>query len=269
MRSAITTFACWLVIATFLEDTLRIIVSFEQQQRFVHGVTGMPPSAAAVGLVASAIVQSLSIALVLPHDFVSAGRVKLICGLLIAFVPSQPVFFGQLHDLRFICLSIAHAGALALIFCSAHARQCVENGSSTPDAHISYRGAWGEAKGWVAWMQLMGRLLLTMDILAFSCHQLSRATRWTWIGFNVAMVVGSILVWFGVHVEPISVFLALTVATEVPMCYPFWRVRPEFRDNFRFFFFQTLGMVGGLLLLALHGPGRLHLPVKRGGSKTR
>ena len=110
--------------------------------------------------------------------------------------------------------------------------------------------------------------MITTDIMAFRCHQLQRSTRWGWIGFNVVMLGASILVWLGIKVEPTSIILAMTVAAEVPLCYPFWRVRLDVSDNFQFFFFQTLGMVGGLLLLALHGPGRLHLPVRRGGTKS-
>ena len=60
---------------------------------------------------------------------------------------------------------------------------------------------------------------------------------------NLAMVgwlvAASVLVWLGIKVGPNSIILALNVAVEVPLCYPFWQVRADVADNYQFFFFSN------------------------------
>ena len=53
--------------------------------------------------------------------------------------------------------------------------------------------------------------------------------------------------------------LAVAVGMDTIFRFPFWAVDADRRDNIQFHFFQSLSLVGGMLLLAVHGPGRLSL----------
>lgn len=41
--------------------------------------------------------------------------------------------------------------------------------------------------------------------------------------------------------------------------YPFWSVHDRLVDFYKYYFFQTLSVMGGMMLLALHGPGGISL----------
>jgi uncharacterized membrane protein YphA (DoxX/SURF4 family) len=47
--------------------------------------------------------------------------------------------------------------------------------------------------------------------------------------------------------------------------YPFWMVHERLMDYYKYYFFQTLSIMGGMLLLSLHGPGGLSLDGQKKG----
>ena len=73
------------------------------------------------------------------------------------------------------------------------------------------------------------------------------------------LLFACMLVWIGFKTVLTATALAVAVGMDTVFRFPFWAVPAENRDNIQFHFFQSLSLVGGMLLLAVHGPGRLSL----------
>ena len=63
----------------------------------------------------------------------------------------------------------------------------------------------------------------------------------------------------GFHTEWSSLGLSLVLLLSALWMYPFWSVPERLFDYYKYYFFQTLSVIGGLMLLTLHGPGGLSL----------
>jgi len=73
------------------------------------------------------------------------------------------------------------------------------------------------------------------------------------------LLVSCMLVWIGFKTVLTATALAVAVGMDTVFRFPFWATPEDQRDNIQFHFFQSLSLVGGMLLLAVHGPGRLAL----------
>jgi len=185
------------------------------------------------------------------------SRVKLGCYLLLSFVFIQPFMYGQATDMDFMCRSITLAGGLLLLIWSENDRQQRTEDIGLPQA---MEGAGADK------LQLSGRLLLC-SLFFFQAmysengglHSLfTKPSVFTFISF-VTLLGLSALVCLGFKTEWSSLLLAVILFLSNIYMYPFWMVRAGLKDFYRYYFFQTLSIIGGLMLLALHGPGGISL----------
>merc|ERR1712205_14565 len=63
----------------------------------------------------------------------------------------------------------------------------------------------------------------------------------------------SVLVCIGFKTEWSALILAVVLAISNCWMYPFWSVDARLVDFYKYYFFQTLSVMGGMMLLALHG----------------
>lgn len=239
-----------LVVCTFLEDSLRLILTFRRQRSVIRDQTGLPNFIASLLVVAFILVEPLGIALMLPPGWVRPTHLKLICTILLGFVCVQLLAYGGLFVFEFLCLSLAHVGGLLLIYCSAHASSEVDEGIK-----VSHKGAWRDSKHG-AWLQLAARILLTTDVAVWRFKQLQSVEEFDDPLFvlDLVMFIMAILIWLGIEAQRVANLLALISILEACYTYfPFWQLS----GSESFLFFQILGIVGGLLLIGAHGAGRL------------
>ena len=81
--------------------------------------------------------------------------------------------------------------------------------------------------------------------------------------FNIAssllLLSLSVMVSVGFKTEWSALVLTVVLGVSNVWMYPFWSVHARFVDYYKYYFFQTLSVMGGMMLLTLHGPGGISL----------
>jgi len=210
-------------------------------------------------LMISAATQLGSSFLVIRPDSYKPSRVKPACYALLSFVATQPFMYGQATDVDFMCRSITLAGGLLLLIWSENDKQArTEMNTGLPQGYVQGTGA--------DKLQLAGRLLL-MSLFFFQAlysengglHKIFTAPSFFNIVSSLLLLSLSVLVCIGFKTEWSAFALVIVLGISNCFMYPFWSVHERLMDFYKYYFFQTLSVMGGLMLLALHGPGGISL----------
>uniref|UniRef100_A0A7S0IWB2 Surfeit locus protein 4 n=1 Tax=Calcidiscus leptoporus TaxID=127549 RepID=A0A7S0IWB2_9EUKA len=247
----------FLLVVTFIEDGLRILLRWSEQIHYMTAVMRLSWTFGVVCLLISAVTQISSSLLILRPSHIKPSRVKPACYALLAFVCVQPFMYGQASDVDFMCRSITLAGGLLLLIWSENDRQRRSEDIGLPQG-IEETGA--------DRLQLFGRMLLTM-LFFFQAlwsengglHQVFTKPRIFNILCALLFLGLAVLVCIGFKTEWSAVLLCVVLGISNTYMYPFWSVDERLKDFYRYYFFQTLSIIGGLMLLALHGPGGISL----------
>jgi len=270
MKVAITCLAITLCVLTFLEDAHRAVTMWKEQTTFIAQHMGVAYAVASAVLFVIVCVQISSVMMVVPPSPTRPGAAKVVCGVCVAAAISvalQPLLFNQLSNAELLQLTCAQLGALGTIFCEAHAvgfprRKPFADFCATATARVEEQVA-----AVVPWLQLGSRVLLTVDL---TCVFLSRLLAFDGslgsphprIALDVLLLVAGIFIWLGLKTQPLACAVALYTFCDSFVRFPFFLGGPK-ADFRKFFFFQAMTTVGGLLLLALHGPGKLSIDAKK------
>jgi len=258
-----------LLVLTFLEDSLRVVQQWEGQMAFMQSTMHLGYYLGATLLFLSMLVQTVGSLVVLHAALVPSaklGLAKRATWSLLAFTIVQPFMYGELTNIDFLCRSLTLSGGL-LLCTFAQSKQL----ASRPRA-----SQWGLPQSNFAAdkLQLFGRLMLTLlfffEALAGSnsggLHSLIEAPRLLPAVTAVALIAAAVLIAVGFKTEWSALLLAGGLVLLDLFWYPFWSA-PSYRaDHMRYYFFQTLSVAGGLMLLAVHGPGAIALE-KRAAEK--
>merc|ERR1711966_424825 len=221
-----------LLVITFLEDGLRVMLRWSEQIGYLtatrHGM-GFSTWFAVIALITSIVLQIGGSLLVLQGDRIpqlKGKNVKLGGGALLAFLLLQPIMYGQHTDMDFMCRTLTLAGGLALLWQHDMQKQGAKADlfAGLPDAGVTSQNS-------QELVQLVGRTLITLIFFYQMFENLAKAH--AGVMHLVLLGVGNMLM------------------------HPFWSVKPHMYDFTKFYFFQTLSVMGGLMLLILHGPGGL------------
>mmetsp|Transcript_41845 Transcript_41845/g.94522 ORF Transcript_41845/g.94522 Transcript_41845/m.94522 type:complete len:288 (-) Transcript_41845:1024-1887(-) len=248
----------FLLVVTFIEDGMRIFLRWGEQVHYMTAVMRLNYWVGVLFLLISAATQLGSSFLVLRPEAIKPSRVKPACYALLTFVSSQPFMYGQATDVDFMCRSITLAGGLLLLIWSENDRQ--RRSEMSTGLLQGVQGAGADR------LQLCGRLALTFLFLFQALYSENGGLHTVFTKptfFNVisslSLLSLSILVCIGFKTEWSAFVLVCVLGISNLWMYPFWSVHERLVDFYKYYFFQTLSVMGGLMLLALHGPGGISL----------
>ena len=262
-----------LAVTTYLEDAVRSIFNWDDQVKYAGSATGMPIAVSYVVLALVTIVQVASPLIVVPASVAPAlaRPIMALCMLLSVTVVIQPFLFSQLSNSELVILLLAQLGVSGLVFAEAHFVAFPRRNPFA--AHMAIEEVRQSAE-LVPWMQLMSRMLLTIDLAvdfgarlleilfgsSSTPHATSSLSMLLMSTTYLLVLLSGVMVWVGFKTEFCACVIALAAFIDAFVRYPFWlAATASAADVERFHFFQMMAPVGGFLLLVALGPGRFSI----------
>ncbi|CAO3595434.1 unnamed protein product [Absidia cylindrospora] len=239
--------ARFLIVATFLEDALRITMQWTEQRVFMEQMRSFP-----TGL--SHLFLFLNVVVMLGGSFmVIAKRYQeyAVYGLL-GVVISQALGYGLLFDMSFLLRNLSVMGGLVMVLSDSIVRRR-QMFAALPQVSESSRRTY---------LQLGGRILLIFLFIGSAFHG-----DWSFARVLVSLLglVACLMVAVGFKAKYSALFLVLLLSVSNVLINNFWSVNHNSfrRDFLKYDFFQTLSTVGGFLLLVSVGPGGYSIDEKK------
>jgi len=233
-----------MLTATFMEDAVRIITEFTPQLNFLVASRGCPTIIAYFVLVFSVVMQiggSVSI--------IAQLKTPIAVGGLIGVIFMQTLAYGYMFDMTFMIRNTAVAGGLLIIL--AH-EKVIELRSQ------AFSGAFNlGASNKLTYLQLVSRCFVAM---LFYSLMGSHWTFWRVVA-TVFVSIPVLAIVAGYKARSSAAFLAIFLLVANFVLNGYWSLpynHPE-RDFRKYYFFQTLTVTGGLLVLAEMGAGKMSI----------
>ncbi|XP_017789440.1 PREDICTED: surfeit locus protein 4 homolog [Habropoda laboriosa] len=237
-KHILPTLARLCLIATFLEDGLRMWFQWSEQKEFMNNSWHCGTFLATMFVLVNLIGQLGGCVMV-----IGRWKVSIACGILFFIVVLQTLAYDILWDITFLFRNLALIGALLLVLAE-----------SRVEGRSLFAGvpSLGDNKP-KNLLQLAGRILL-----AFMFTTLIRFEK----SFLQIMqdILGSslmVLVTIGYKTK-LSALLLVLLLSALNLYHNAWWSIPEYkalRDFLKYDFFQTLSVIGGLLMIVSLGPG--------------
>merc|ERR1711887_521346 len=212
------------LVSTFFEDGVRMWVQWSEQREYMDISWGCGWFLATLFVVVNLVGQLGAVAMVLTRF-----KVDIACGILFFVVILQTVAYSILWDLQFLFRNLALIGALLLVLAESR----VEGKSLFAGVP-----SLGENKPKM-YLQLAGRILLVFMFLTLLRFEMSAMQ-------IIQNLVGSLLLVLVTWLNILNFYFNAwwTIPAYKPM-----------RDFLKYDFFQTLSVIGGLLMVVSLGPG--------------
>merc|ERR1712227_1004156 len=212
------------LVSTFFEDGIRMWVQWSEQREYMDISWGCGWFLATLFVITNLIGQLGAVAMVLTRF-----KVDIACGILFFIVLLQTVAYSILWDLQFLFRNLALIGALLLVLAESR----VEGKSLFAGVP-----SLGENKPKM-YLQLAGRILLVFMFLTLLRFEMSAMQ-------IIQNLVGSLLMVLVTWLNILNFYFNAwwTIPAYKPM-----------RDFLKYDFFQTLSVIGGLLMVVSLGPG--------------
>ncbi|OAD74002.1 hypothetical protein PHYBLDRAFT_155389 [Phycomyces blakesleeanus NRRL 1555(-)] len=239
----------FLVVVTFFEDSFRIIFQWSDQKSYLEETRSFPSFIATLFLVANVVAMLGFSSTLIAKKHVSVA----IAGLSVVMV-SQALVYGLVFDLLFFLRNMSITGGLLLCLSESLLRQRKKSvfGSLPQLSEIERH----------MYFQLAGRVLLVLLFIGFVIHG-----QWslTWAIVSLVGLAACVMVIVGFRAKWSATLLVSLLSVMNVLVNNWWSIQHSspHRDFRKYDFFQTLSIVGGLMLLISIGPGNLSYDEKK------
>ncbi|XP_068909911.1 surfeit locus protein 4 homolog [Tenebrio molitor] len=238
LKHILPTVARLCLISTFLEDGLRMWFQWSEQREYMDMSWGCGKILATVFVLVNLIGQLGGCVMVIIRY-----KVAIACGVLFFIVVMQTLAYSILWDLQFLFRNLALIGALLLVLAE-----------SRGEAKSLFAGvpSLGENKP-KNYLQLTGRILLAFMFITLIRFEFS----FLQIMLDLLGSALMVLVTVGYKTKLSALILVLLLTTLNFYHNAWWNI-PSYkplRDFLKYDFFQTLSVIGGLLMIVYLGPG--------------
>ncbi|KAF9949300.1 hypothetical protein BGZ72_008908 [Mortierella alpina] len=247
IKPYIPAIARFLIVVTFLEDALRISTQFSDQLFYLERHRSFPRGLSHFFLIANVLTMLSCSTLVIARkhtEFAAAA--------LFGVVVTQALGYGLIFDASFFLRNLSVIGGLLMVVSdSLSKRRQLFAGlpSITENDKRTY-------------FQLAGRVLLIFLFVGFALHGTWSLTRV--IGSLIGLVA-CVMIAVGFKAKLSAMFLVLFLSVFNIVVNNWWSVDTAHmqKDFLKYDFFQTLSIMGGLLLLVTMGPGGMSMDEKK------
>ncbi|RXK35357.1 hypothetical protein M231_07379 [Tremella mesenterica] len=247
IRPYVPAISRFLIVVTFFEDALRIVMQWSDQLWYLHKHRHMPWGVSHLFLLCNVLAMSAGSVGVITRRYVEFAVIALF-GVIVA----QGVGYGLIFDLSFFARNLSVIGGLLMVF-SDSLQKNKKLFAGLPTISETDRRMY---------FQLAGRTLLIFLFVGFIFQG-----NWS-ISRVLVSIVGfgaCIMVVVGFKAKWSAMFLVALLSIFNVFINNWWsvhRAHPQ-RDFLKYDFFQTLSIVGGLLLLVNMGPGGISVDEKK------
>jgi len=237
----------FLIVVTFLEDSLRILTQWGDQLWYLQRHRHFPWGISHLFLMINVLTM-----LVGSGAIITKKHSEIAVGGLLAVVIIQAFGYGLIFDLNFFLRNLSVIGGLLMVFTDTmYSRKKLFAG--LPSLSETDRKKY---------FLLAARVLL---IFLFIGYMIRGEWSFSRLFVSIVGLSACIMVAVGFKAKWSAAFLVITLSVFNVFINNWWSVHSQHpqRDFLKYDFFQTLSIVGGLILLVNMGPGGLSVDEKK------
>ncbi|AGO13542.1 AaceriAGL340Cp [[Ashbya] aceris (nom. inval.)] len=234
--------ARFFIVATFYEDSIRILSQWPEQVQFISYYRRYPRAFAVLFLMVVAVLMMVGATMILLRK-----QQLYATAILCACIISQGFVYGLFSGTSFVLRNFSVIGGLLITFGDSIVQKRITFGM-LPELTSKD----GRTKGYIL---LTGRILIVLMFVTFTFGK-----SWLTVFLTIA---GTVCIAVGYKTKFASIILCLILTFYNVTLNNYWLYGYAKRDYLKYEFYQNLNIIGGLLLVLNTGAGTISFDEKK------